>query len=631
MFVKNQTGLSPYRLGCASTNSQIHDQIKKTYHQRLGESNSKFFNIERSRNHDVHKLGSKFNETMQGHQDKMIDIPVLPLRSIITGHSLPYQRALYQINNDMSFFADSKQKDTLIAETFDWSNDGMDQCNIATQSWARFSIFIFETPIKFQVKPVASQIANLFISGANSYGREKEGDILFMLDFFIHSSDKETKLKKEKNLAKLILHTLYTGEQVTKQALIENDILKEIKLDKSFEKTQLNLLKKTDKQQTEYIERLNKFIYLIGVIETHRRLYPFLDPSQNQVIPELPMGIAVAMALKLISVNALNFELVFGKDPKNFGPFTDDQINSLKGIKLFEEKMSALVELYYKHFPSENFTQETLHSLLKETYGGEDDTDGEEYLSGDEEPIIGFDEAYSKKVNSHFQTRLHIATLKHDLTKIKKLLASPIEINAQDYQEKTALHYAVEQNFVDIVRLFLAHHADVNICDDLGNYPLHYAVEKDFILVQELLKLHGAEIQQMNDLDSEIVFNVDKYGESILHNAVTTGDKTMFFKVLKHPSLDIELKNSLGQTALHLAASHQQIEFLKILLKKQANPNATDFSFQTPLHLAKKNHNKKMIKLLMAYGGKLEYSSDDEDLALTSSEQSHTSVSSFEI
>jgi ankyrin repeat protein len=628
IFIKNDIGQSSYRLGLASENSQIRELVKQTFQKRLRESNSKFFNIERTRNPDVHTLGREFHETMQGHQDRCIDVPALPLRSIITAHMMPYRRALYLIDGDMSFFADSKRKDTLMAETFDWSNDGMDEKFEASSAWARFNIYIFGTPIKFQVKPLSSQIANLFIAGVNSYGREKENDILFMIDYFVHSSKEAKKRLKEKTLAQLILHTLHSGEPISKQSLIDAHILKRVNHKKVSKESPRSLLAKKDKEQTEYVHRLNKFIYLIGVIETHRRLYPFLDSTQNKVIPELPMGIAVAMALKLISINALNFEQVFSKDAKNFGPFTDDQINSIKGVELFNQKISALVELYYQHFPKQEFTQESMHTLLKETFGGEEDTDGEEYLSDDGSPIVGYDEAYTQKQTCLSQTHLHRAVITDDIQKVRKLLVSPIDIDAQDYQDKTALHYAVENNYVDIVRLLLEYGADPNIFDNSGNYPLFYAMDKDLILVIELLKLHHASEQQRNDVDGEFVHYVDKYGESVLHNAVSMADKPIFYKVLNHLRLDIDFKNSHGQTALHLAAVHHQIEFAKVLLKKHANPCAIDHSYKTPLYYAKKNKHKRITKLLTSNGATVEALRDEENLDLTSSEHTNTSVSS---
>jgi|LauGreDrversion4_2_1035121.scaffolds.fasta_scaffold29929_2 ankyrin repeat protein len=635
LFIRNAEGLSAFRLGLESQNAEIKQLVKGKFLSRLRESNKKFFNIERTRNPDVHTLGKEFNETMQGHQENPIDIPVLPLRSIISAHMMPYQKALYQIDEDMKFFADIKGKDTLMAKTFDWSNDGVEGTSLASSAWPRFSIYIFGTPIKFQVKPLASQIANLFISGLGSYGREKDNDILPMLDFFIDAPEEGTKRLKEKKLANLILNAFHSGEPITKRSLIHAQILKQVIYKSGSTKTPLRLLNKIDKEQSEQVERLNKFIYLIGVIETHRRLYPFLDSTKNQVIPELPMGIAIAMGLKLIAINALSFEQVFGKDPKNFGPFTDDQINSSKGIETFNQKMSALLELYYQHFPQQHFTQEGMHTLLKDTFGGEEDTDGEEYLSEDEEPIQSFSDDYLKSKNSHFQTHLHRAVIKDDIQKVKALLESPIDIDAQDDQGKTALHYAVEKNFVDIVKLLLEHEADLDVHDDNYNYPLFYAITKDFILVQELLKAFNAQQQQVDDIDSKIIFNVDKYGKSVFHNAVSDGDRRMFFKILKHPRLNIESGNSHGQTALHLAAIHYQLEFARNLLKNGANPSARDYSLKTPLYYAQKNKHKRMIRLLIANGAVREISgdeeSDDEVVDLTSSEQTNTSMSSLDI
>jgi ankyrin repeat protein len=65
--------------------------------------------------------------------------------------------------------------------------------------------------------------------------------------------------------------------------------------------------------------------------------------------------------------------------------------------------------------------------------------------------------------------------------------------------------------------------------------------------------------------------------------------------------LDLNYRNSSGQTSLILCCTTGNEEFLKILLESKADPNIQDENGSTALHIACTSENESLIKLLLKY------------------------------
>jgi ankyrin repeat protein len=88
-----------------------------------------------------------------------------------------------------------------------------------------------------------------------------------------------------------------------------------------------------------------------------------------------------------------------------------------------------------------------------------------------------------------------------------------------------------------------------------------------------------------------------------IHKAVIKSNLNGVVALLKeHPDL-LESKNNLGQTPLHVAIIHNQLEIAELLLANGADVNARDPHNQTPLILSLWVYNHdKMMRLLLAKG-----------------------------
>ncbi|GAB5588190.1 hypothetical protein Unana1_03090 [Umbelopsis nana] len=108
---------------------------------------------------------------------------------------------------------------------------------------------------------------------------------------------------------------------------------------------------------------------------------------------------------------------------------------------------------------------------------------------------------------------------------------------------------------------------------------------------------------------------LDSGGSTALHLAVKSG-KTEVVSLLLRSEADIEAKNGEEQTSLHLAAESGSTEVVSLLLKYGVDIHAMDDSQQTALHYAVKSGDPKVVSLLLEYGVDIHAMDDSQQTAL---------------
>ena len=143
---------------------------------------------------------------------------------------------------------------------------------------------------------------------------------------------------------------------------------------------------------------------------------------------------------------------------------------------------------------------------------------------------------------------------------LKALDASPSALNSRDPKLGwTPLYRAVICGHYDSARLLLKRGADPNIASRAGDSPLHIAADEGNVRL---------------------------------------------VKCLLEAKADTQVRQSDGETALHKAAAKGHHRACWLLLRHKADPNAQSAgSLRTPLHLAVVFSRKKVVQLLMTYGG----------------------------
>lgn len=82
-----------------------------------------------------------------------------------------------------------------------------------------------------------------------------------------------------------------------------------------------------------------------------------------------------------------------------------------------------------------------------------------------------------------------------------ELVQRGCDINAVNFEEKTALHVMVERNRLECVVALLSHEAEIDLRDKDGNTALHLAIAKKLVPIVQCLVVFGCDINIQNRLE----------------------------------------------------------------------------------------------------------------------------------
>jgi ankyrin repeat protein len=158
--------------------------------------------------------------------------------------------------------------------------------------------------------------------------------------------------------------------------------------------------------------------------------------------------------------------------------------------------------------------------------------------------------------------------------------------NLRDIHGRTPLHVAAEKGERPMV--LLAHGAKVDARDVSGRTPLHCSAEKGYESVAEILLENGASV------DPEATYGEAYWKEesSIVHGS-RVGHK---YKIG-------------GLTPLHVAAWKGYEEVARVLIRNEADVNATNDRSETPLKVSLQYGKGGIAEYLKKRGGEKQVSS----------------------
>jgi ankyrin repeat protein len=84
-----------------------------------------------------------------------------------------------------------------------------------------------------------------------------------------------------------------------------------------------------------------------------------------------------------------------------------------------------------------------------------------------------------------------------------------------------------------------------------------------------------------------------------IHQAATRGDAVTLVEIIRLNPNAVSSVDAKGNTALHLAASHDHVDAARVLLRAGSQANAENTLGMTPLMLAAKRGNSKIVKVLL--------------------------------
>ena len=196
------------------------------------------------------------------------------------------------------------------------------------------------------------------------------------------------------------------------------------------------------------------------------------------------------------------------------------------------------------------------------------------------------------KANPHYRNgefrgvnALQIATLKGNVASMIILIRAGVDVNALDDNGSSALYLAAQSgNTKSLELLTKALKIDLNLSNNLGITPLHIASsENQFDAVKAILK------KQRANLDL-----ADKDGYTPILTAIKKGHIEIF-EALLNAKASVDVKNNIGETALHIAARNGNTQIFDLLLTK-VDVDIRDASGKTALEIAESQKNEVIIK-----------------------------------
>lgn len=169
------------------------------------------------------------------------------------------------------------------------------------------------------------------------------------------------------------------------------------------------------------------------------------------------------------------------------------------------------------------------------------------------------------------------------------LIQAGVDVNAKSVDGDTALHEAACTGSLSKVHRLVSAGAIIEESD--ASKLLHAAVEGGNLNVFEILKARGARVPPC--LDNTI---------TLMHTAALHGHVTITRKLLKLQRDAIKISDETGKTPLHLAAKNGNNKVVSVLLNTGSNIHAKDRTGMTPLHFAAEEGNEKTMKILLRGG-----------------------------
>ena len=213
--------------------------------------------------------------------------------------------------------------------------------------------------------------------------------------------------------------------------------------------------------------------------------------------------------------------------------------------------------------------------------------------------------------NKDQSTSLHLAAENGHLEIVTKLLENGANSNVKDKTQSTPLHVAVKKANLEVTKELLKHKAtEVNVQDLEQKTPLHLACIGNNLHLVELLLDHGSHVQ-VKDIEGETpldhAFYYYRAGdfETKLESARTSENSEHIIQLMvkRLENVNVEV---CGESLLKLASKENDLDLVKFLLRRGANPSVTFNEEMSCLYTAASKGNSKIVSELLKFGANFE-------------------------
>ena len=189
------------------------------------------------------------------------------------------------------------------------------------------------------------------------------------------------------------------------------------------------------------------------------------------------------------------------------------------------------------------------------------------------------------------------AAFRGSIEEIKQHLAAGVDVNVKGTGGLTPLHYAARYGRKEVVELLFAKGADVNVKSDGGITPLDWTepYEDDSPELKAAKKETADLLREHSGKTGQELAAANKK----LTDAALNGDIEAVKQYLA-AGADVNAKDGMGTTPLHLAATK---EIAELLITEGADVNAKDEGGYTPLDRAGLSKQTEITDLLHKHSG----------------------------
>ncbi|XP_072024612.1 LOW QUALITY PROTEIN: protein phosphatase 1 regulatory inhibitor subunit 16B-like [Amphiura filiformis] len=239
-----------------------------------------------------------------------------------------------------------------------------------------------------------------------------------------------------------------------------------------------------------------------------------------------------------------------------------------------------------------------------------------------------------RRIQFAMNIQLLEAAARGDLDEVRKLLENGVDPNIGNEDGLTALHQCCIDNNEAMMKVLVEHGADVNVTDRELWTPLHAASTCGHVNLAQYLISKGAALLAINS-DGNMPYDICEdevtldYIESQMATQGITQDQIDELRE-KSPNLmlqdmerlhengeDLEGKDDIGATPLHIAAANGYDRVALFLLEHHVDVHVRDKDGWQPIHAAACWAHGDMIQLLVQHGADLDSKTDNAETPLT--------------
>ncbi|XP_053348675.1 serine/threonine-protein phosphatase 6 regulatory ankyrin repeat subunit A-like isoform X1 [Clarias gariepinus] len=188
-------------------------------------------------------------------------------------------------------------------------------------------------------------------------------------------------------------------------------------------------------------------------------------------------------------------------------------------------------------------------------------------------------------------TLLHIASQCGNLEMLQSLLKKGVPLHMADKSGAVCLHVAAKFGHKTVVQVLLQRGLHVDATNKDGLTALHVAVENCKPKVVQILLGSGAQVQLRGG----------KALEMPLHIAARVKDGEKVAEMLLKSGAEVNTEQDNGETAMHIAACHGNLQTMGTLLEEGADLTWRSKAEETPLHVAVRHCHAHIVVWILEY------------------------------